>query len=344
MALSWGRLTGVLAAGLLSVVVAAPKAEAGILDTVKQRGQLLCGVSGRVPGFSVPDAKGAWTGMDVDYCRAVAAAVLNDPEKVRFVPVTTNERFTALQSGEIDVLARNTTWTFARDANLGLDFVGVLYYDGQGFMVPKRLGVTNATGLNGASICIQTGTTTEQTVNDYFAANKMKYEQVVFESADEAQKIYEAGRCDVYTTDVSGLAARRSALAKPDDHVILPEVISKEPLGPAVRAGDTQWSHVARWVLYAMIAAEELGVTSKNVDEMKGSPNPEIKRLLGVDEGVTGEKFGLDREWGRRVVKLVGNYGEVFDRNIGPNTPLRLERGINSLWTKGGLMYAMPVR
>jgi general L-amino acid transport system substrate-binding protein len=335
-------LAGALAAASL-MAVAAP-AEAGILDNVKQRGQILCGVSGQVPGFSVPDAQGKWTGLDVDYCRALAAAVFNDAGKVKFVPVTTNERFTALQSGEIDVLSRNTTWTFSRDINLGLDFVGILYYDGQGFMVPKKLGVANATGLNGASVCIQTGTTTEQTLNDYFAAHDMKYEQVVFQAADEAQKIYETGRCDVYTTDVSGLAARRSALANPKDHVILPEVISKEPLGPAVRAGDTQWSHVARWVLYALLAGEELGVTSKNVDEMKGAASPEIKRLLGVDESVAADRFGLERDWAQRVIKLVGNYAEIFDRNIGPATPLGLDRGVNNQWNKGGLMYAPPIR
>lgn len=315
---------------------------AAMLDTVKGRGQLVAGVAGKVPGFSVPDDKGVWRGLDVDFCRALAAAIFNDPEKVKFVPTTTKERFTALQTGEIDVLSRNTTWTFERDAQ-GLDFAGVLFYDGQGFMVNKKLGVKSAKDLNGASICIQIGTTTEKNVSDYFASNNMKFKPVVFESADESAVMYDTGRCDVYTTDGSGLAARRVTLSKQEDHIILPEIISKEPLGPAVRQGDQQWSDIVRWTLFALINAEELGVTSKNVDEMLKSKNPDVMRLLGT-EGNYGEQIGLTKDWVYRIVKHVGNYGEIYERNVGPNTPLKLERGQNALWTKGGLMYAPPIR
>jgi len=328
---------------ILAVFLCATGAMAGMLDTIKQRGVVVAGVSGKVPGFSVTDDKGVWRGLDVDFCRALAAAVFNDPEKVKFVPVTTKERFTALQTGEIDVLSRNTTWTFERDVQQGLDFAGILFFDGQGFMVNKKLGLSSAKQLDGASICIQTGTTTEKNVSDYFAANSMKFKPVVFESADESTVIYDSGRCDVYTTDTSGLAARRVTLSKPEDHVILPEVISKEPLGPSVRQGDNQWTDIVRWTLFALINAEELGVNSKNVDEMLKSNNPEIKQLLGV-EGNYGEQFGLTKDWAYRIIKLVGNYGELFDRNVGPNTALKLERGQNALWTKGGLMYAPPIR
>lgn len=328
---------------ILAVFLCATGAMAGMLDTIKQRGVVVAGVSGKVPGFSVPDDKGVWRGLDVDFCRALAAAIFNDPEKVKFVPVTTKERFTALQTGEIDVLSRNTTWTFERDVQQGLDFAGILFFDGQGFMVNKKLGVTSSKQLDGASICIQTGTTTEKNVSDYFAAKNMKFKPVVFESADESAVIYDSGRCDVYTTDTSGLAARRVTLSKPEDHVILPEIVSKEPLGPAVRQGDNQWMDIVRWTLFALINAEELGVNSKNVDEMLKSNNPEIKQLLGV-EGNYGEQFGLTKDWAYRVVKLVGNYGEIFDRNVGPNTALKLERGHNALWTKGGLIYAPPIR
>lgn len=332
-----------LISAILAVCLCATGAMAGMLDTVKQRGVVVAGVSGKVPGFSVPDDKGVWRGLDVDFCRALAAAIFNDPEKVKFVPVTTKERFTALQTGEIDVLSRNTTWTFERDVQQGLDFAGILFFDGQGFMVNKKLGVSNAKQLDGASICIQTGTTTEKNVSDYFAANSMKFKPVVFESADESTVIYDSGRCDVYTTDTSGLAARRVTLSKPEDHVILPEVISKEPLGPSVRQGDNQWTDMVRWTLFALINAEELGVTSKNVDEMLKSNNPDIKQLLGV-EGNYGEQFGLTKDWAYRIIKLVGNYGEIFDRNVGPNTALKLDRGQNALWTKGGLIYAPPIR
>lgn len=335
--------TRLLILAILAVCLCATGAMAGMLDTVKQRGVVVAGVSGKVPGFSVPDDKGVWRGLDVDFCRALAAAIFNDPEKVKFVPVTTKERFTALQTGEIDVLSRNTTWTFERDVQQGLDFAGILFFDGQGFMVNKKLGVSNAKQLDGASICIQTGTTTEKNVSDYFAANSMKFKPVVFESADESTVIYDSGRCDVYTTDTSGLAARRVTLSKPEDHVILPEVISKEPLGPSVRQGDNQWTDMVRWTLFALINAEELGVTSKNVDEMLKSNNPDIKQLLGV-EGNYGEQFGLTKDWAYRIIKLVGNYGEIFDRNVGPNTALKLDRGQNALWTKGGLIYAPPIR
>lgn len=332
-----------LIAAMAILALAATGAQAGILDNVKKAGEIKVGVSGKVPGFSVPDQNGVWSGLDVDFGRAVAAAVFNDPNKVKFVPVTTSERFTALQTGEIDVLSRNTTWTFQRDVKQGIDFCGILFYDGQGFMVNKKLGVKSAKELNGASICIQIGTTTELNVSDYFAANNMTFKPVVFESADESTVMYDTGRCDVYTTDASGLAARRTTLSKPADNIILPEIISKEPLAPAVRQGDQQWSDIVRWTLFALINAEELGVTSKNVDEMMKSTNPEIKRLLGVEDNL-GEQVGLTNDWVYRIVKHVGNYGEIFDRNVGPGTPLGLERGPNALWTQGGLMYAPPIR
>lgn len=321
----------------------AGSALASTLDSVKEKGYVNIGVSGKVVGFSAPDAKGEWTGIDVDYGRAIAAAIFNDPGKARFTPVAFKEAFTALQSGEIDVLSRNTTWTYQRDTKLGLEFVGTIFYDGQGFLVKKSLGVKSAKELNGASICTQAGTTTELNISDYFTANKMTFKPVVYESADEATVIYDSGRCDVYTTDASALASRRSTLSNPKDNIILPEIISKEPLGPAVRQGDQQWSDIARWVLFAMIDAEELGITSKNVDEMMKSTNPEVKRFLGVDADY-GEYMGLTRDWAYRIIKHVGNYGEVYDRNVGPNTALGLERGVNALWTKGGLMYAPPIR
>ena len=333
----------ILLAALLAVVCLAASASASTLEDVKAKGFVTVGVSGKVPGFSAPDEKGEWRGFDVDFGRAVAAAIFNDPTKVKFVPVTTKERFTALQTGEIDVLSRNTTWTFSRDVNQGIDFCGILFYDGQGFMVPKKLGVTSATQLDGASVCIQIGTTTEMNVSDYFAAHGMTYKPVVYESADDATVIYDTGRADVYTTDISGLAARRTSLSNPQDHVILPEAISKEPLGPAVRQGDQQWSDIVRWTLFAVINAEEMGVTSANVDEMLKSEKPNVKRLLGVD-GAYGEMFGLSNDWAYRIVKLVGNYGEIFDRNVGPKTALGLERGINALWKDGGLLYAPPIR
>ncbi|MGI9481987.1 MAG: amino acid ABC transporter substrate-binding protein [Hyphomicrobiales bacterium] len=324
-------------------MVAASAASAATLDDIKAKGHVQCGVSQGLPGFSNPDDKGNWTGMDVDVCRALAAAIFGDAGKVKFTPLSAKERFTALQSGEVDVLSRNTTWTATRDTALGLNFAGVNYYDGQGFMVKKALGVTSALQLNGASVCTNTGTTTELNVADYFRANNMQYEVVAFEKADEVVAAYDKGRCDVYTTDASGLYAQRLKLSNPGDHVVLPEIISKEPLGPVVRQGDDQWFNLVKWVHFAMINAEELGITSKNVDEMKGSSNPAIKRILGV-EGKFGENLGVGNDWAYNAIKMVGNYGEVFDANVGPDTPLGIARGVNALWSKGGLQYAPPVR
>jgi general L-amino acid transport system substrate-binding protein len=323
--------------------VAATSASAGTLDDVKAKGFIQCGVSQGLPGFSNPDAQGNWTGLDVDICRAVAAAVFGDASKVKYSPLNAKERFTALQSGEIDMLSRNTTWTVSRDTSLGLNFTGVTYYDGQGFMVRKSLGVAGALELSGASVCTQTGTTTELNVADYFRTNNMPYEIVAFEKADEVVKAYDAGRCDVFTTDASGLYAERLKLTNPGDHIVLPEIISKEPLGPVVRHGDDQWFDLVKWSLYAMVNAEELGITQANVEEMKKSENPEIKRLLGV-EGAFGEGLGVSNDWVVNIVKGVGNYGEAFDRNIGPDTPLGIARGLNALWSKGGIQYAPPVR
>jgi len=321
----------------------ATAADAALLDQVKQKGFIQCGVTQGLPGFSSPDDKGNWTGLDVDYCRAMAAAIFDDPSKVRFTPLTAKDRFTALQSGEIDVLSRNTTWTLSRDTSLGLNFAGIIYYDGQGFMIRKDKKVSSALELSGASICTQTGTTTELNVADFFRARNMKYEVVSFTTADETIKAYDAGRCDVFTSDVSQLYSMRLKLAKTGDHVVLPEIISKEPLGPLVRHGDDQWFDITKWVLFALINAEELNVTQKNLDEQGKSPNPELKRLLGT-EGNFGEQLGLTRDWVVRIVKHVGNYGEIFERNVGASSPLGIERGLNRLWTKGGLQYAPPVR
>lgn len=327
-----------LAAGL-----SAQAADAQTLKTVKDRGMLSCGVSQGLPGFSSPDDKGNWTGLDVDVCRALAAAIFNDPTKIKFVPTSAKDRFTALQSGEIDLLSRNTTWTLSRDTSLGANFTGVTYYDGQGFMVKKSLKVNSALELNSASVCVQTGTTTEQNLADYFKANNMKYEVIAFGTNDETVKAYEAGRCDVFTTDQSGLYSNRLKLANPNDHMVLPEIISKEPLGPMVRHGDDQWFDIVKWTLFALITAEELGVTSKNVDEKAKMENPELKRVLGTD-GNFGEQLGLTKDWVIRIVKAVGNYGEVFDRNVGAGSPLAINRGLNNLWNKGGLQYAPPIR
>jgi general L-amino acid transport system substrate-binding protein len=321
----------------------AQAASAQTLKTVKDRGQLSCGVSQGLPGFSSPDDKGNWTGIDVDICRAIAAAVFNDTTKIKFVPLSAKDRFTALQSGEIDVLSRNTTWTLSRDTSLGANFTGVTYYDGQGFMVKKSLKVNSALELNSASVCVQQGTTTEQNLADYFKGNNMKYEVIAFGTNDEAVKAYESGRCDVFTTDVSGLYADRLKLANVADHVVLPEVISKEPLGPMVRHGDDQWFDVVKWTLYAMVAAEELGMTQKNVDEMAKSDKPEIKRAVGTD-GNLGEQLGLTKDWLVRIVKAVGNYGESFERNVGAGSKLGIARGLNNLWSKGGIQYAPPIR
>jgi general L-amino acid transport system substrate-binding protein len=331
-----------LAAGAATLLSTA--AFAGTLDDVRAKGFVQCGVSQGLPGFSNPDEQGNWTGIDVDVCRAVAAAIFGDSEAVKYSPLSAKERFTALQSGEIDVLSRNTTWTLVRDTALGLNFAGVNYYDGQGFMVRKDLGVTSALELDGASMCTNIGTTTELNVSDYFRANSISFEPVVFEKADEVVAAYDSGRCDVYTTDQSGLAAQRIKLSDPDAHVILPEIISKEPLGPVVSHGDDRWLDVVKWTLYAMLEAEELGVTSGNVDQMRDTTsNPAIKRLLGT-EGDTGKSLGLPGDWAYNIVKQVGNYGESYERYVGPNTSLMLERGLNALWTDGGLQYPMPVR
>ena len=316
-----------------------------VFDGVKQKGFVQCGVnSSGLPGFASVDAQNNWSGLDVDLCRAVAAAMFGDATKLKFTGLTAKERFTALQSGEIDVLARNTTWTLSRDAALGLEFTGINYYDGQGFMAKKELGVQSATELDGASVCVQAGTTTELNLADYFRANNMNYNAVVFENNDEVNKAYEAGRCDVLTTDQSGLYSTRVKLANVDEHVILPEIISKEPLGPAVRQGDSAWADVVRWALYAMIQAEEFGITSANIDQIKAeTQNPDIARFLGtVDE--LGKGLGLPNDFAYQVVKQVGNYAESFERNVGTGSPLKIERGVNALWNKGGLMYAMPFR
>jgi general L-amino acid transport system substrate-binding protein len=333
----------IFVAATVAAVAFAGTASAGVLDDVKAKGFIQCGVNTGLAGFSAPNDKGKWEGFDVDFCRAMAAAVFGDAEKVKYTPLTSKERFTALQSGEIDVLSRNTTWTFTRDVNLGLEFIGTNYYDGQGFMVRKDLKVKSAKELDGASVCIQTGTTTELNLADYFRKNNMKFTSVVFEKADEIRAAYDAGRCDVYTTDRSGLAAQKSLMQKPDDHLVLPEVISKEPLGPVVRHGQSEWGDVARWSLFAMIVGEELGLTSANVDSMKTSTNPEVLRFLGV-EGELGKQLGVPNEWAYNIIKQVGNYSEVFERNVGKNTPLQLDRGLNALWTDGGLMYAPPFR
>ena len=317
---------------------------AGTADDVKARGTLNCGVTTGVPGFAQPDAEGVWQGFDVAVCRAVAAAVLGDGSAVEFVPTTGKTRFTALASGEIDMLARNTTWTFSRDVDLKFEFTGVNYYDGQGFMVPKALGVASATELDGATVCIQTGTTTELNLADFFRSNNMSYEPVPIETGSEAIAQYLAGACDVYTTDASALAANRANFETPGDHMVLPEIISKEPLGPLVRHGDNNWGDIVRWSLNALITAEELGVTSANMAEMAaGTNNPEINRLLGT-EGNLGEMLGLDAEWAKRAIMVGGNYGEVFESNIGSATIIGLARGLNSQWTDGGLIYSPPFR
>ncbi len=331
-----------LGAGLSLAAVTA--ASAGTLDDVKKKGFIQCGSNTSLLGFGAPDEQNNWTGFDVDFCRALAAAIFNDPTKVKFTPLTAKDRFTALQSGEVDVLSRNTTWTMSRDTSLGLKFAGVTYYDGQGFMVKKSLGVNSALNLNGASICTQTGTTTELNLADYFKANNMTYQVVAFEKNEEVNKAYQEGRCDVLTTDQSGLYATRLVLANPDEHVVLPEIISKEPLGPAVRQGDDAWFNVVKWTYFALLDAEEAGVTSKNVDEIKASStNPDVNRLLGK-EGDFGTGIGLTNDWAYQIIKQVGNYGEIFDRNLGEGSKLKIARGKNALWTKGGLQYAPPIR
>ena len=335
-----------LSATLVTTVLlaVASSAHAGTaLNAIKERGYIKCGVSDGLPGFSHTDEKGKFSGIDVDVCRAVAAAVFGDSTKVKFTPLTAKERLTALQSGEIDVLSRNTTWTSSRDSAQGLNFTGVTYYDGQGFLVNKKLGVKSAKELDGATVCVQAGTTTELNLSDYFRANKMKYTPITYDKSDESAKALEAGRCDVLTSDQSQLYAQRIKLAKPSDYVVLPEVISKEPLGPVVRHGDDDWFDIVKWTLFVMVDAEELGIDSKNVEEMKKSTNPDVKRMLGV-EGDKGKDFGLANDWMAVVIKQVGNYGEIFDRNVGKGSPLQIERGLNALWTQGGLQYAPPAR
>ncbi|MGF0537972.1 amino acid ABC transporter substrate-binding protein [Agrobacterium sp. ES01] len=335
-----------VAIGAAVVGMAASGASAATLDDIKSKGFVQCGVNTGLAGFASPDAQGNWTGFDVDYCKAVAAAVFGDATKVKYTPTTAQSRFTALQSGEVDMLARNTTWTISRDTALGFNFRYVNYYDGQGFMVPKALNVSSALELSGAAVCVQSGTTTELNLADYFKANNLEYNPVVFEKLEEVNAAYQAGRCDVYTTDQSGLYSIRLTLSNPDDHIVLPEIISKEPLGPAVRQGDDQWFDIVTWVGYAMVQAEEFGITSENVDDMKAnSKNPDVQRFLGVEaDSKIGTDLGLTNEWAYNVIKGVGNYGEVFERNIGVNTPLKIERGLNALWTKGGLQYAPPIR
>lgn len=334
----------------LSGALAAPaiaQSPAGLrgptLDAIKARGQLICGVNTALPGFSAPDAQGVWRGLDVDLCKAIAVAVFGDASKVRYVPTTSQQRFVALQSGEIDVLTRNATQTFARDVSLGLHEAGVNFYDGQGFIVRKAANIASARQLDGATVCVQPGTTTELNLADYFRAQKMKFTPVVIERLEENIAAYQAGRCDAYTTDASGLAAIRTSLAVPGDHIILPERISKEPLGPMVRKGDDQWLAIVKWTLRAMIEAEEYGVNQANVDEMLKSTDPVVQRVLGVQGGF-GAMMGLDNKWAYNIIKQIGNYGDSFERNVGVKTPLALERGINDLWTKGGLMYAIPLR
>ena len=335
-------LAGALSA--VSLSLAAPAFAGPVLDKVKANDVVVCGVNTAAPGFSNADSKGNWTGLDVDYCRALAAAVLGDANKVKFVPLNSPQRFSALQAGEVDVLARNTTWNLTRDASLGAVFVGTNYYDGQGFLVPKKLNVKSAKQLNGATICVQSGTSSEPSVADYFKSHGMKYKAVLFDTTEATQGAFLSGRCQVYTTDMSDLAGARTKAANPDDYVILPEVISKEPLGPSVRRGDNEWFQIARWVLNAFIEAEEKGITHANADELrKTSTDPNVKRLLGSGEDM-GKLLGLDKDWSYRIVKQVGNYGESFERNLGPKTPLALPRGINNQWTNGGILYAPPVR
>ena len=318
--------------------------KASTVDATKKQGFVKCGVSQGLPGFSNADESGKWTGIDVDVCRAVAAAVLGDADKVKYTPLSAKERFTALQAGEIDVLSRNTTWTLERDAAIGLTFVGVNFYDGQGFMVRKATGIKSVNDFkNGVKVCTNTGTTTELNMADFFKSKGVKYEPVVFEKADEVVQAYDSGRCDTYTTDKSGLAAQRTKLSKPDDHVVLPETISKEPLGPVVRQGDSKWEDVVRWSLNVWIEAEEYGVNSSNIDSMKSSKNPAIQRIVGAEGTKNGEALGLDQEWSYRIIKQIGNYGESYKKNIA-DTGILPDRGPNNLWTKGGILYVPPVR
>ncbi len=329
--------------GLSASAALAQTATSPTLDAIKAKGYVQCGVTGGVPGFSAPDENNVWAGLEVDYCRAVAAAIFNDAEAVRYTPLTAQERFTALSAGEIDILSRTTTWTMSRDTQLGIKVVGTMFYDGQGFLVRKEDGIASALDLSGAAICIESGTTTELNAADYFAANSLEFNTVVFVDQDEVVKAYEDGRCDVYTTDSSALAAERSKFADPSAHVILPDIISKEPLGPVVRQGDDGFFNVARWTYFALLEAEELGVSSANVDEMLASDNPAIKRLLGV-EGDFGTPLGLTKDWAYQIIKLVGNYSESYEKHVGPSTAIGLARGLNALWRDGGIQYSPPIR
>jgi general L-amino acid transport system substrate-binding protein len=333
-------LAALFAIGLISSVAAA---QSPTLDAVRSRGHLVCGVNTGLAGFSAPNDRGGWTGIDIDFCSAVAAAIFGDGSKVRFVPLNAKERFTALQSGEVDVLSRNTTWTMSRDTSLGLNFTGVIYYDGQAFMARKSLGLRSAADLAGASICVQSGTTNELNLADYFATRGLNYRPVVFERLVEVLGAYSSGRCDAFTTDSSQLVSERTRLPEPETHEMLVDLISKEPLGPVVRQGDAGWSNIVRWTLFALINAEELGVTQGNVEEMRSSPNPEIRRMLGT-EGEFGRGIGLGNDWVVKIVKTIGNYGECFERNLGQGSPLKIARGRNALWKDGGLMYAPPIR
>jgi general L-amino acid transport system substrate-binding protein len=336
-------ITGALAA--VSMALIAVPAQAGkTIDAIKARGQLVCGVNTGLAGFSVADSQGNWSGLDVDVCKAIAASLLSDATKVKYVPLNAQQRFTALQSGEVDILSRNTTWTLTRDASLGMNFTGVTYYDGQGFMVPSKGKIKSAKQLKGATVCVQSGTTTEKNLTDYSRANNLGIKPVVFEKVEAATGAYFAGRCQAYTTDASGLASVRNKEAKvPAEHLILPELISKEPLGPAVRRGDDEFFAVAKWVVYALVEAEEYGITQANVDQQKSSTDPVVQRILGTTED-TGKLLGLDKDWAYRAIKATGNYGEIFERNVGPKSALGLPRGVNNLWNKGGIMYAPPVR
>jgi general L-amino acid transport system substrate-binding protein len=329
-------------AGAALSAMAVFSANAGTLDQVKTRGQLICGANPGLAGFGLPDDQGVYRGLDIDECKAIAAAIFNDPNKVKYLPINAKDRPTILASGEIDVLIRNTTWTLSRQTG-GMFFTGINFYDGQGFMVRKKLGVDSALKLDGASVCVQQGTTTELNLADYFRANNMKLEAVVFATDEEATKAYDSGRCDAYTTDASGLYSERLKMSNPDDHFVLPEIISKEPLGPSVRKDDVAWFQIVQWTHYALLTAEELGVTQANVDEKLKSDNPAIRRLLGV-EGSYGEGLGLTKDWAYRIVKAVGNYGEIFERNVGQGSPIKIARGLNALWNKGGLQYAPPIR
>jgi len=338
------KITTIASAVALFAAASATAYAGATLDSVKKKGFVQCGVNTGVPGFASADDKGNWTGIDVDVCRAVAAAVFSDAGKVKYTPLTAKERFTALQSGEIDILSRNTTWTLTRDSSLGLNFAGVNYYDGQGFLIKKSLGVKSATELDGASFCIQAGTTTELNLADYFRANNMSYTPITFDKSSETASAFDAGRCDALTSDQSQLYALRIQLKDPSSAVVLPEIISKEPLGPVVRQGDDEWFNIVRWSLYAMLNAEELGVSSKNVDKLaSSSKNPGIRRLLG-QQGIKGKGLGLSDTWAANIIKQVGNYGESFERNVGQGSPLKIARGINALWNKGGIQYAPPIR